>query len=148
MTHQPRLLPGPVPFPFAPPLVMQFFTSRHAEFQLGPTLFPVQPQGNERESPPFDRPTQGVDFTLVKQQFAGPFRVDGPVRGDGGQGGDLAPEQPNGTVPDDGIAVSDLDASGPQGLDFPPFKHQSGFVALLNGIVMARPPVFNLGGAL
>lgn len=67
MTQEPGFLPRPVPFPFAAPLVMEFFTPCQAQLQLGPSVLPVQTQGNQGQSPSFNGPAQGVNFPLVKE---------------------------------------------------------------------------------
>ena len=145
MTQEAGFLPRPVPFPFAASLVMEFFPPRETQFQFGPSVLPVQPQGDQGQSPSLNGTAQGVDFPLVKEQLARSLRVHGPVGGDGGQRCNLASDQPDGTVFDQGIAVPDLDASRPQGLDFPTLEHQARLVAFLDGVVMACPPVFDLG---
>ena len=129
---------GPVAFLFGVALVVVLLAAGHADFDLDPVVFPVHRGGHQRVALAFDCTDQLVDFLAMQQQLACAPVVGDDVGRGGNQRRDRSAEQINLAVLDRCVAIAEIDSSGTQAFDFPALQGDTGLVALIDVILVAR----------
>ncbi|MNT47988.1 hypothetical protein D3C72_1847460 [compost metagenome] len=95
----------------------------------------MQVQRHERIAALLDLADQLLDLVGLQQQLARAHGVRRHVRGGTLQGADVCADQVHLGVAHHDVALLDLHAVGPDGLDFPALQHNPGFVAFFDEVV-------------
>src|SRR5690606_27058412 len=146
--QQALLLALPVALLFRLALVVALLSACEAQFHLHPSILPVHCRGNERVPLALDSANEAVDLAPVQQQLAGTPGIGDHVGGGRVQRCDLRAEQEQFAVPDQGVAVGEIQTSGAQALYLPAFQGNAGLDALLDEVFVPGALVEADGGGL
>ena len=115
------------------------FTDRDLDFHEA--FFEIQAQRNDRDTFAARLPHPPVDLATLEEQLARPDRIDVFVSLDPGIGRNMTIQQERFFLHNAHIAVFEIHAPFADGFHFMPHKAQSGFVSVMNEVIVVSLPV-------